>query len=62
MSREVICPVCGALIEATDDEQLVELAREHTIDAHAYDIPSEHVRSAAYDVVAEVETEPGDTS
>lgn len=49
MSREVICPACGALIEAADDEQLVAFAREHTIDAHAYDIPTEHVLSAAYD-------------
>jgi hypothetical protein len=49
VSREVICPACGALIEAADDEQLVGFAREHTLDAHAYDIPPEHVLSAAYD-------------
>lgn len=48
--REVICPACGALVEGRDDEQLVELARAHTLDAHRYDIPTEHVLAAAYDV------------
>jgi hypothetical protein len=49
MTREVICPACGALIEATDDAELVQRAREHTLDAHAYDIPTEHVLEAARD-------------
>ena len=55
MSREVICPACGALIEAPDDDELVQLAREHTVDAHAYDIPTEHVLEAAYDGDVEAE-------
>lgn len=55
MSREVICPACGALIEASDDDELVQLAREHTVDAHAYEIPTEHVLAAAYD--GDVESE-----
>ena len=49
MAREVICPACGAIVEAPDDEELVRRAREHTMDAHAYDIPTEHVLVAAYD-------------
>lgn len=57
MSREVICPACGALVEARDDSELVQLAREHTLDAHAYNIPAEHVLAAAYD--AEEEPEGG---
>jgi predicted small metal-binding protein len=48
--RELICPACGALVEAGDDDELIERARAHTLDAHDYDIPSEHVRTAAYDV------------
>jgi hypothetical protein len=53
----VICPACGALVEARDDSELVQLAREHTLDAHAYNIPAEHVLAAAYD--AEEEPEGG---
>jgi hypothetical protein len=48
--REVICPACGALVEGADDDELVERARAHTLDAHRYDIPTEHVLAAAYDV------------
>jgi len=43
----VICPACGAMMEAGDIGLLVEVAREHTLDAHNYDIPPEHVRQAA---------------
>lgn len=49
MSREVVCPACGAIVEAPNDEELVTRAREHTLDAHSYDIPTEHVLAAAYD-------------
>lgn len=48
--KEVICPACGALVEGADDREIVERARAHTLDAHDYDIPAEHVRAAAYDV------------
>ena len=47
--REVICPACGALVEGRDDAELVTNARAHTLDAHDYDIPTEHVLAAAYD-------------
>jgi predicted small metal-binding protein len=47
MSREVECPACGGLIVADDDAELVEAARAHTIDAHGYAVPAEHVLAAA---------------
>ena len=40
---ELICPVCGALIEAGDMPALIERARAHTLDAHDYDVPAEHI-------------------
>lgn len=43
---ELICPVCGALIEADDMPSMILLAREHTMDAHHYNIPDEHVIEA----------------
>lgn len=49
MSVEVICPACGALVEAPDREELIARAREHTLDAHAYNIPAEHVLASAYE-------------
>jgi predicted small metal-binding protein len=50
--REVICPACGALTEGETDDELVQATREHTLDAHAYDIPREHVLAAAVDVLS----------
>ena len=44
---EVTCPACGAVVEAESAEELVTRAREHTLDAHAYDIPPEHVLRSA---------------
>jgi hypothetical protein len=35
------------MVEAIDIDSLINAAREHTLDAHAYDIPPEHVRQAA---------------
>ena len=43
---ELVCPVCGALIEADDMPSMIELAREHTLDAHDYNIPDAHVIDA----------------
>ncbi|MEP7349374.1 MAG: hypothetical protein ABI668_05400 [Sphingorhabdus sp.] len=43
---ELVCPVCGALIEADDMLSMIKLAREHTLDAHAYNIPDVHVIDA----------------
>lgn len=48
--REVMCPACGAIMEELDDERLVVAARAHTLDAHGYDIPREHVLESAQDV------------
>jgi predicted small metal-binding protein len=47
----VECPVCGGLIEAADDEEVVRLAALHTRDAHAYDVPADHVRARIEHVV-----------
>jgi hypothetical protein len=47
--RELECPACGALIEDETDEQLVHSAQLHTVDAHAYVVPGEHVLKAARD-------------
>lgn len=43
---ELICPACGALIEAPDMAKMIEFARAHTTDAHNYDIPEQHVVDA----------------
>lgn len=47
---EVVCPACGGLVEGDDLDDLVVLAKEHTRDAHGYEIPTEHVHAAAVDV------------
>ena len=44
---EVLCPACGAVVEGDSEDDLVERAREHTVDAHGYSIPTEHVLAAA---------------
>lgn len=43
MTREVECPACGAIIAGADDDDLVSRAREHTVDAHGYVVPRDHV-------------------
>jgi pyochelin biosynthesis protein PchC len=43
---EVSCPMCGGLIEAPNEDELVRLSRLHTLDAHHYDVPAEHVLTA----------------
>jgi hypothetical protein len=43
----VVCPACRAIVEALDLDALITAAREHTLDAHSYDIPADHVRQAA---------------
>ena len=54
MTVEVICPACGALVEAPDRDELIVRAREHTVDAHDYNIPAEHVLASAYESDEEV--------
>jgi hypothetical protein len=48
--KELICPACGALCEGETDDELFVAAREHTLDAHHYDIPREHVIASAVEV------------
>jgi len=47
MTFEVTCPACGGLIEADSEDELVELAVEHTQQAHAYRVSRAHVLAAA---------------
>jgi hypothetical protein len=44
---ELLCPACGALIEAEDIDLLIEAASQHTLRAHQYAVPAEHIRHAA---------------
>jgi predicted small metal-binding protein len=44
---EVICPACGALIEGDDGADLVQLAQDHTRDAHSYVVSADHVLARA---------------
>lgn len=46
--KEVLCPACGAIIEGEDDIVLIKRTRMHTLDAHDYNIPDEHVIASAY--------------
>jgi hypothetical protein len=43
IEREVVCPMCGGIITAPDENELIRVARLHTLDAHRYDVPAEHV-------------------
>jgi predicted small metal-binding protein len=52
MSREVLCPACGGIVEAETLDELISLSKEHTRDAHRYDIPEEHVVAAAYETAS----------
>jgi hypothetical protein len=45
--RGVACPVCGGIVEAETDLELVPLATEHCLLAHGYVIPVEHVLASA---------------
>jgi predicted small metal-binding protein len=44
--REVVCPMCGGIVEASNETELIRLAKLHTLDAHGYDVPAEHVLSS----------------
>lgn len=44
---EIVCPLCGGIVESVDPDELVELAVEHCMDAHRYRLPPEHARAAA---------------
>lgn len=48
--KEVTCPACGGLIEGDHDDALYLAARMHTIEAHGYDVPREHLLQVAIDV------------
>jgi predicted small metal-binding protein len=42
--KQVVCPMCGGIVEAEDDGELVRLAKLHTRRIHDYDVPEDHVR------------------
>jgi NADPH-dependent 2,4-dienoyl-CoA reductase/sulfur reductase-like enzyme len=42
--KQVACPACGGIVESTNDDELVRLAKLHTVRIHRYDVPEEHVR------------------
>jgi pyochelin biosynthesis protein PchC len=44
---EVTCPLCGGIVEAGTEDELVRTAKLHTLDAHHYDVPAEHVLQLA---------------
>jgi predicted small metal-binding protein len=43
---EVVCPVCGGIVESADVEELVEIVGEHCRVAHGYEILRTHVLEA----------------
>jgi hypothetical protein len=45
--RGVSCPLCGGIVEADNDEELIALATEHCELAHRYAIPREHILASA---------------
>jgi pyochelin biosynthesis protein PchC len=47
--KQVTCPLCGGIVESGSPEKLIELARRHTMAAHGYDVPAEHVIAAMED-------------
>ena len=47
--KQVTCPLCGGVVESDSPEKLVGLARRHTMAAHGYDVPAEHVIAAMED-------------
>jgi len=48
--RQVRCPVCGGIVEADTEPELIRLAKAHTRRAHGYDVPDEHVISSIEDI------------
>jgi hypothetical protein len=43
---EVVCPMCGGIVESTDREDLVAMAVEHCVASHGYRLPREHAFAA----------------
>ena len=48
--KQVVCPLCGGFVEHDDPAELVRLAQMHTVDAHQYVVPIEHVLQSIEDV------------
>lgn len=48
--KEVECPACGAISEGEDEAALVANAQAHTLEAHQYLVPREHVLERQLDV------------
>jgi hypothetical protein len=47
---EVVCPLCGGIVESTDKEDLVVMAIEHCVASHGYRLPREHALAAVLPV------------
>jgi predicted small metal-binding protein len=43
---EIVCPMCGGIVEATDTEELMAMADEHCLASHGYHLPREHALAA----------------
>lgn len=48
--KEVICPACGALTEGRTDHEVYQATLEHTLDAHDYNIPRDHVLASVVEM------------
>jgi hypothetical protein len=58
----VMCPACGGIVEADDDEALYIAALAHTTEAHDYRISREHVLAAAEGDPATLDTSNSPTT
>jgi hypothetical protein len=47
---EIVCPLCGGIVESGDIDELVETASEHCLQAHGYRLPYEHAIAGVHPV------------
>jgi hypothetical protein len=47
---EIVCPLCGGIVESGDVDELVETAAEHCLQSHGYQLPREHALAAVHPV------------
>jgi hypothetical protein len=47
---EIVCPLCGGLVESADREELMAMADEHCLGSHGYRLPREHALAAVHPV------------
>lgn len=41
--KYVICPPCGSVLEAKDEDELVRLTQAHAKEKHGYDAPRDEI-------------------